>query len=207
MKYINYISFFLFLFLEFSFYVRVKSQSSTSEDFSEYYYRISHLSLDSMVLTSNNILAAKWQRDLDFLDGYLIPTFSATDIHGKIQNITYNGNLTLLNFWFIACPPCIEEIPFLNKMQDTYKEELEVISICRDAEPEIIEFMMDHPISYTVIPDARKIIEHTFRMSWGYPKNILIGPDGKVLAMTRGFLGVDDPNYKKIEHLILKYTR
>jgi thiol-disulfide isomerase/thioredoxin len=195
------------LCLGFSCKAPVKSLVSTHEDFSEYYYRISHLPIDSMVWSANNILAPKYLRDLDFLDGYRIPTFLARDISGKVQHVDYKDKLTLLNFWFIACPPCVEEIPFLNTMQETYKGKLDIISICRDAEPEIFEFIMKHPMSYVIIPNARDIIENRFKMDWGYPKNILVGPDGRVLAMTRGFREANPTNYQKIEHLILKYIK
>lgn len=163
--------------------------------------------MDSMVWTANNSLAPKYLRDLDFLDGYRIPTFLARNISGKVQHVDYKDKLTLLNFWFIACPPCVEEIPFLNTMQETYKGKLDIISICRDAEPEIYEFILKHPINYTIIPNAQDIIENRFRMRWGYPKNILVGPDGRVLAMTRGFRGTDDMNYQKIEQLILNHIK
>lgn len=207
MRYIYFMSVVIFLCLGFSCKSQIKSQANTQEDFSEYYYRISHLSMDSMVWTANNILAPKYLKDLDFLDGHKIPTFSAKDINGKVQNVDYKDKLTLLSFWFISCPPCVEEIPFLNTLRETYKGKLEVISICRDREPEIFEFILKHPINYTIIPNARDVIENRFRMTWGYPKNILVGPDGRVLGMTRGFRGTDDQNYQKIEQLILKLIK
>lgn len=185
----------------------VKTEPDYKENFSEYYYRISHLPIDSMVWTANKILVPAYLKDLVFLDGYKIPTFSAIDINGKLQNVTYKDKLTLLNFWFIACPPCVEEIPFLNSMQETYKGKLDIISICRDAEPDIFEFLLKNPINYTIIPNAQDIIENRFKMSWGYPKNILVGPDGRVLAMTRGFREANPTNYQKIEQLILKHIK
>lgn len=81
MKYVCYISFFVLLLLELSCKSAVKAQPNIQEDFSEYYYRISHLPMDSMVWTANNLLVPKYLRDLDFLDGYKIPTFSARDIN------------------------------------------------------------------------------------------------------------------------------
>ena len=92
-------------------------------------------------------------------------------------------------------------------MQDKYSGKLEVVSICRDAEADILEFMMEHPINYVVIPDARDIIDNRFKMVWGYPKKILIGTDGRVLEMTRGIIGLEDENYQKIEKQILQNSK
>jgi len=160
-----------------------------------------------MALTTNNLQVPKWLKDLDFLDGYKIPIFSAIDIYGKRHNVDFKGKLTLLNFWFIACSPCVEEIPYLNFLQEKYEGKVEVISLCLDSKGDIFEFILKHPIDYVIISDARDIIENTYKMKWGYPKTIVVAPDGKVLGMTNGFSGTDDVNYQKIEQLLLKYIK
>ena len=183
------------------------SQTIIPDDFSEYYHRIANLPKDSMVKTANGVLVPKYLMDLDFLDGYRMPTFQANDLGGKDLNVNYNDGLTLLNFWFIACTPCVEEIPFLNELQKKYLAKLNIVSICRDPEPYILNFMENHPINYTIVPNAENLIDNHFKMTWGYPKNILINSDGKVLAMTRGFKGTEDVNYQKIEKLIEQNTK
>ncbi len=182
-----------------------ESKVNLQEDFSEYYYRISHLPADSSTVATNSLLVPAYFRDLDFIDGYKIPTFSARELSGNHRNINYEGKITLLNFWFISCPPCIGEIPFLNELQNKYSDNLEVISLGRDTKSDIIEFNKKHPMDYTVIPEATNIIDKIFRMRWGYPKNILVGPDGKVLAMTKGFQSTEDVNYQKLENLINRH--
>jgi thiol-disulfide isomerase/thioredoxin len=179
-----------------------KSKVNFQEDFFEYHYRTSHLPIDSSETNDNSLIIPKYLKDLDFLNGYKIPIFSAEAMDGEIQDITYKGKFTILNFWFISCPPCVTEIPFLNLLQIKYSDNLQIISLCRDAKPDIIEFMMRNPINYTVIPEASDLIDNGFRMKWGYPKNILVGSDGKVLTMTRGFHSTEDENYKNIEDLL-----
>jgi thiol-disulfide isomerase/thioredoxin len=183
------------------------SQTIIPDDFSEYYHRIANLPKDSMVRTANGGLVPKYLLDLDFLDGCKIPIFQAKSLYGKDLNVNYNGGLTLLNFWFIACTPCVDEIPFLNELQNKYLGKLNIVSICRDPEPYILNFIENHPINYTIVPNAEILIDNHFRMTWGYPKNILVNSDGKVLAMTRGFKGTEDVNYQKIENLIEQNTK
>lgn len=183
----------------------VKVHKTVSDDFSEYYYHVSHLKADSLVMTANGIIVPNYQKDLLFLDGYKIPTCSARDMNGNIVNIDYKSKLTLLNFWFIACYPCVEELPFLNMLQQKYSDKLQVISLCTDSEFEIAKFLGKHHLEYVVIPNAKDIIENRFRMFWGYPKSILVDQDGKVLGMTRNFLGQNDMNFQKIDNLINNY--
>ena len=183
-------------------YSQNNSQNDLEEDYIEYYNHINNLRVDSIVYTSNGIPVANWLKQLEFLDGYRVPDFSGLDIDGNLIEANYSDELTLLNFWFTNCPPCVEEIPYLNLLESKYRNKLKIISLCRDSEPVIQDFVKKYPINYVVIPDAQEIIDHTFQMKWGYPKSILIGLDGRVIAMTRGFLGIEDKNYQKIDKRI-----
>ncbi len=85
----------------------------------------------------------------DFLNGVQIPQFSIFDINDSIiSNESIKGKLVLLNFWFIGCPSCIKEMPSLDKIHEIFKEEnFEIISVCRDSETDLNEFLIDHPDS------------------------------------------------------------
>ena len=53
----------------------------------------------------------------DCLIGAKIPEFSATTIDGKEISADYfSGKITILNFWFLSCPPCLAETPGFNKV-------------------------------------------------------------------------------------------
>lgn len=47
-------------------------------------------------------------------------TFSVLDNRGKI---------TIINFWFDGCGPCIAELPHFNSLYEEYKDDVEVIAI------------------------------------------------------------------------------
>lgn len=183
----------------------LKAQQSVPDDYSEYYYHISHLIKDTVISTPGKLTMPDYMKNLDFLDGYKIPTFSAKDMNGNIQNVDYKSKLTLLNFWNIDCSPCVEEMRYLNVLQQRYSEKLQVISLCLDSEADIAKFLEKHHLEFIVIPAALDIVENRFKMQWGYPKSILVGQDGNVLGMIRGILGTDDLNFNKIDRLILNY--
>ncbi len=51
-----------------------------------------------------------------------LPDFSKTSLSGKLwNNDKIKGKVTLLNFWFIGCPPCMKEIEYLNQLNQEYK--------------------------------------------------------------------------------------
>lgn len=62
------------------------------------------------------------------------PTFDVEDYLGnKVSSEKLRGKFVLMNFWATWCSPCIDEIPMLKKIRDTYsKEKLEMISVSLD---------------------------------------------------------------------------
>lgn len=62
------------------------------------------------------------------------PAFTAIDTKGKTISLSeYHGKYVLLNFWASWCSPCIEEIPAIKRIRDSYPEDkLQIISITYD---------------------------------------------------------------------------
>ena len=50
--------------------------------------------------------------------------FSLKDLDGKIQRLSdYRGKVVLLNFWGSWCPPCRREMPSMERLYQTLKNE------------------------------------------------------------------------------------
>ncbi|MCL5742854.1 MAG: redoxin domain-containing protein [Acidobacteria bacterium] len=53
--------------------------------------------------------------------GDTAPNFSITADNGRtISRTDFGGKLLVLNFWATWCPPCVEEMPSLDKFQKTF---------------------------------------------------------------------------------------
>lgn len=59
-----------------------------------------------------------------FTDGKKLNAFKAVDLKGDLINL-YNakGKIIVLNFWFINCRPCRLEMPELNNLVDSFKND------------------------------------------------------------------------------------
>ena len=170
-----------------------------------YQNHLKNLPRTPTVTTANGMIIPEWRKTLNHLDGVRLPRFEGESMTGGTVKVNYKGKpFTLLNFWFISCPPCVEEIPYLNQLQKEYGDRLQIISIGRDSKEEIERFMLEHPMQYTIVPNGTRIIEDVFITVNGYPKNYLTDSNGKVLKLTRGFRGTDDGNYKTIVSFLKK---
>ena len=126
----------------------------------------------------------------DILIGVQIPPFRIAGTDGEIiSNESIKGKLVLLNFWFIECPSCIEELPTLDKIHEIFNgEKFEIISICRNSKPDLEEFLLDNSIPYRVAADGRQVLEEVFQWPFGYAANILVDEKGKIINVYRALI-------------------
>ena len=88
------------------------------------------------------------------------PPLSLETLDGeRIELEDYIGRVVVLNFWTTWCPPCVEEIPSLERLRKLRLQHgLEVISVDVGEEPETVRvFLEDKPVGYPVAldPEAR----------------------------------------------------
>jgi cytochrome oxidase Cu insertion factor (SCO1/SenC/PrrC family) len=77
--------------------------------------------------------------DVKCLIGAPLPDFEAVDIDGrKVSASRLKGKVTVINFWFKECAPCVAEIPQLNQLVAKYgDEEVNFIALSKDAKAEV----------------------------------------------------------------------
>jgi len=114
--------------------------------------------------------------------------FKAKDINGyKIDPQSLKGKIVILNFWFIKCEPCRQEIPELNKIVAAYANNPDVvfIGIAPDEKDKLKEFLKDNPFAYHIVGNGNDLATK-YRIT-GYPTNVIIGKDGKVKLHSTGY--------------------
>lgn len=137
----------------------------------------------------------RFKMDKDCLNGVKLTSFEATDLQGrKINNKNLKGKYFLLNFWFIECPPCIEEMPLLNNITTTYSDKIELISVCRNKRSDIESFLSNNKINFAIIPDGENLLENVFKNPFGYPLTFLVNDKGIILQLYFG-LREGTPDY------------
>ncbi|MGA8269008.1 MAG: TlpA disulfide reductase family protein, partial [Candidatus Acidiferrales bacterium] len=121
-----------------------------------------------------------------------IPLFMARDLDGNVvSTAAYKGKVVLVNFWATWCPPCREEIPELVKLQDKYKDQLQILSISEDeAPPEVVRaFARQAHINYPILLVTQEL-ETDFGGVPALPTVFVINRDGGIVQKHVGFYPV-----------------
>ena len=126
-------------------------------------------------------------------EGKDFPAFEFNDLDGnQFTNESLKGKTIFLKTWFIACAPCIEEMPDLNEMvaQYTNREDVIFISLALDKPEALQKFLAKRQFDYKVIAEQSDFIVDNL-VNLAYPTHYIIGPDGKVQKITSNFEELD----------------
>lgn len=114
-----------------------------------------------------------------------LPGFNFTDLNGNFYNKeACKGKIVVLNFWFIHCKSCVEEMPALNKLVNLYKERKDVIfvSLAPDPSDKLKTFLEKTTFNYAVVPDMQNYLLDTLQIH-SYPTQVIINKNGMVVKV------------------------
>jgi peroxiredoxin len=131
------------------------------------------------------------------------PLFRCRTIEGNDFDLSkQGGKFVMINFFATWCGPCNRELPALQeKIWDKYRNNprFALIVIGRQhTEKEVRDFAENHNFLMPFAPDADRKIFSLFA-SQNIPRNVIIGPDGKILFQNTGYTAED---FKNIENLL-----
>jgi len=136
--------------------------------------------------------------DKKILVGKPIPAFRYVSLDNPNVIFTqdsYKGKYVLIDLWATWCGPCVAEMPNLHKAYEKFKgPDFEILSLSMDQDKERMtpfrkRFAM--PWNHGFAPGVwQSQIAELFEAS-SIPKPILVGPDGKIIAITTGLRGED----------------
>ena len=133
--------------------------------------------------------------------------FALRDAQGKSFEVkSYQGRVTLINFWASWCPPCVEEIPSLNRLKQLMQEEpFQLISINYAESPQHIrEFMDKVAVDFPVLVDPDGKLSGQWKVV-AFPSTFVIGPDGRIHYGANAAIHWDAPEVvEQIKQLVKK---
>jgi len=137
--------------------------------------------------------------------GSRAPDYTVQTLAGQPRSLSsYWGQPLLLNVWATWCPPCVREMPALERVHEELSAEgLRVVAVSVDAAPGLINtwgrpggdirtFMQDEGISFEVLWDPSGEIETAYGLL-GLPTTFLIDRRGRIRERVTGWREWDDP--------------
>ena len=108
------------------------------------------LALLAGVLTSQWIYRTSLATD-PAIEAFFANSWKTPD--GKPVNTDqWRGKVLVVNFWASWCPPCVEEMPALDKLQQEFlSQNVLIVGIGIDSPSNIREFLEMTPISYPIV--------------------------------------------------------
>lgn len=114
--------------------------------------------------------------------GQPIPDFELPDLQGNAFRLSeHRGKVVLINFWASWCPPCVEEMPSLEKLHRALDGKgLEIVGVSVDESLEDIEkFRSELNLSFTFLHDKGARVSHSYQ-TFKYPETYVVGGDGNL---------------------------
>jgi peroxiredoxin len=137
--------------------------------------------------------------------GGAVPDYAVLTLEGQPRTLSsYRGEPVLLNVWATWCPPCVREMPALQRLHEALGPEgLRVIAVSVDA-PEgsvnswgrpggdVSSFIAKHELTFEILRDPSGDIETAYGLV-GLPTTFLIDRDGRIRERVIGWREWDRP--------------
>lgn len=104
----------------------------------------------------------------------------------------FKGKILLFDFWGTGCPSCIEGMPKLLKLQQTYGDKIQIILVAKEQKQDLQKYLQDltdKKIAVQAIQDGKKLtyvygdtVFSKLFPSFGIPMHAWIDQDQKHLA-------------------------
>lgn len=110
---------------------------------------------------------------------------SFPDAEGRLQSLAqWRGRPLLVNFWATWCPPCVEEMPELQRVRDAYLARgVEVIGIGIDNAARIAAFRDRHRLTLPLLVagvGGSELNRSLGNAGGALPYTVLIDADGRI---------------------------
>ena len=120
--------------------------------------------------------------------GDVAPNFSLKDANGNTINLSdLKGKIVLLDFWYVACKPCIKASYKLDELQKEFAERGVIVlgMNTMDKDDKIRRHNKKHGISYKSVICTREM-KAKYKIK-SYPSFYLIDQSGTIIFSTSGY--------------------
>jgi len=126
-------------------------------------------------------------------------TFPGLD-RKKISLSDYRGKVVFVNIWATWCPPCVEEMPSMQKLYQNLKgEHFEILAVSIDSKGAkvVAPFMKKYKLTFPALIDSMGTIKRIYKTT-GVPESYIIDKDGILAKKVIGPLDWSQPDILRL---------
>jgi len=140
-------------------------------------------------------VAPTWALDA----GAAAPNLELPGTKANVNLAEMKGKVVYVDFWASWCKPCKQSFPFLNELQAKYQAKgLQIVGVNVDAKREDADgFLAETPAQFAIGFDTKGESAKRFDVK-AMPSSVIVGRDGKVLAVHRGFKPEDRAEIERL---------
>lgn len=105
-----------------------------------------------------------------------------------VSLMDYRGQVVLLNIWATWCPPCVDEMPSLEKLHQSLKNKnFEILAVSIDSSgAETVSLLMEkHKLSFPALIDAAGSLKKLYQTT-GVLESFIIDKTGRMVGKLIG---------------------
>ena len=113
-----------------------------------------------------------------------------------VNSAEWQGKVLVVNFWASWCPPCVEEMPTLDLLQQEYlQQNVLFVGIGIDSPSNIREFLKSTPVSYPILIgglQGSNLSKQMGNTQGALPYTVIIDTKGKSTYTKLGKISEDE---------------
>ena len=134
-----------------------------------------------LVSSSSSRPPSEWVKSV--VAGDLAPDFQLEDTKGnKVSLSDLRGKVVLVNFWATWCPPCIEEMPSMERLNEVIAGDdfvLLAINTEENGRSIVPAFLEKTPYTFPILYDNKGVVQKRYGV-FKFPESFIINKDGTV---------------------------
>lgn len=170
------------------------------------------------ILAAGLVVAVAWVGRENYqpvITGAEAPDFTALTQDGQAVRLSdYEGRVVLVNVWATWCPPCIEEMPSLQRLYESLEgSDFEILAVSVDSRAgeinatgreggKVWDYGQRLGLTFPLVHDADARIQQIYQTT-GVPETFIVGRDGVIYKKVAGPTDWDAPENQELVRRLL----